>query len=394
MVSQPSGTCLVDGRCDPRFAAFREAFTSNFVDQGEIGASACVFVDGVAVVDLWGGHVDAHRSRPWERDTLVNAYSVGKGILTVLILALVEQGRIDLDAPVAKLWPEFAALGKEALRIRGLMAHRAGLPAVREPLPQFAMYDWDRMCGALASQAPYWEPDRSHGYHCNTFGFLLGELVQRATGLSVSEALARHVTEPLGVEFYMGLPGSEHSRVAEIVTRFPTEDPTLLAQALPKTGDPERDEMIRHTYFNPSGLSGFGSVNTEAWRLATIPSTNGHANARAVAAIYAAFLTGGPRGARWAGAGLRAESTTVHSDGPDRILDRPSRFGLGFQLSQPTRLIGRSPNAFGHFGYGGSLGFADPDAKLAFGYLMNHPGDRWHNPRTLRLIEAIYSCLG
>jgi len=391
---QHPGSPPVEGRCDPRFAMFREAFAANFVDQDEIGAAACVWIDGAPVVDVWGGHADAGRQRPWRADTLVNAYSAGKGVLAVLFLALVEQGRIALDAPVAAAWPEFGARGKDALPVRGLLAHRAGLPAVREPLPDVAMYDWDRMCGALASQAPYWEPDRDHGYHCNTFGFLAGELVRRATGLSFSEALAREVTGPLDVEFFVGLPRSEHARVAELVPRFPTEDPALLARALPASGDAERDAMVRNTYFNPSGFSGFGTVNTEAWRLATIPSTNGHGTARAIAAIYAAFLAGGPPGARWAGPALRREATTIHSDGLDRILDRPSRFGLGFQLSQPARPIGQSASAFGHYGYGGSLGFADPDAGIAFGYLMNHPGDRWHNPRTQRLVEALYACLG
>jgi CubicO group peptidase (beta-lactamase class C family) len=394
MANRPLPTPPIDGHCDARFVAMRDAFAANFVDEGEIGASVCVRLGDTVVVDLWGGHVDEQRTRAWKRDTLVNAYSVGKGVLTVLFLALVEQGRIDLDIPVAEAWPEFAAHGKGSLRVRGLMAHRAGLPAVREPLPEFAMYDWDQMCGTLAGQAPYWEPGRDHGYHCNTFGFLLGELVRRATGLSVSDALARHVTGPLDTEFYMGLPRREHPRVAEIVSRgIPMDDPELLAQAFPTTGDAQRDQMVRYTYFNPRGLSGFGTVNTEAWRLATIPSTNGHATARAVAAIYAAFLAGGPPGAGWAATALRAEATTVHSDGLDRVLDRPSRFGLGFQLSQPSRLIGRSPNAFGHYGYGGSVGFADPDAGLAFGYLMNHPGERWYNPRTRRLVEALYACL-
>jgi CubicO group peptidase (beta-lactamase class C family) len=228
----------------------------------------------------------------------------------------------------------------------------------------------------------------------NTFGYLVGELVRRATGLPVGEALARRVTGPLGAEFFYGLPRAEHHRVAQVVTPdVKLAESEQRAQAFPPTGDAEHDRMIRHCYFNPSGISGFGVVNTEAWRLATIPSTNGHATARAVASVFAAFLAGGPPGARWAGPGLRAEARSIHSDGEDRVLRRPSRFGLGFQLSQPARPLGPSPSAFGHYGYGGSLGFADPDANLAFGYLMNHPGDRWKTPRTKRLIDAVYACL-
>jgi CubicO group peptidase (beta-lactamase class C family) len=384
----------VSGHCDPRFTAVREAFAANFADLDEIGAALCVRIDGVCVVDVWGGHLDEARTRPWQRDTLVNAYSVGKGILAVLFLALVEQGRIDLDAPVARLWPEFAAAGKDGLRVRELLAHRAGLPAVRERLPEGAMYDWQRMCGALAAQAPYWPPGRAHGYHVNTFGFLVGELVRRATDLPVGEALARHVIDPLNTEFVWGLPRAEHDRVAQVVAPdAQLTQPEQWAMAFPPTGDDEHDHMIWHCYFNPSGLSGLGSVNTPAWRLAAIPSTNGHGTARAVAAVFGAFLAGGPAGATWAGPGLRAEALTIHSDGEDRILGRPSRFGLGFQLTQPTRPLGPSPSAFGHYGYGGTLGFADPDANLAFGYLMNHPGERWQTPRTQRLIDAVYACL-
>jgi CubicO group peptidase (beta-lactamase class C family) len=384
----------VGGRCDPRFAAVREAFAANFVDQEEVGAALCVRVGGVCVADLWGGHTDASRTRPWQEDTLVNAYSVGKGILAVLFLALVEQGRIDLEAKVAALWPEFAAEGKGAVSVRELLAHRAGLPAVRERLPDDALYDWERMCGALADQEPYWTPGQDHGYHVNTFGFLVGELVRRATGLPLPEALARHVTDPLDAEFYFGLPRDQHHRVAQILAPdVRLTGPEQWAQAFPPTGDREHDHMIWHAYFNPSGLAGMGTVNSAAWRLAAIPSANGHGTARTVAATFAAFLAGGPPGETWAGPGLRAEALTIHSDGEDRVLGRPSRFGLGFQLTQPARPLGPGPRSFGHYGYGGSVGFADPDADLAFGYLMNHPVDRWQTPRTKRLIEAVYACL-
>ncbi|MBW2317012.1 MAG: beta-lactamase family protein [Deltaproteobacteria bacterium] len=384
----------VHGHCDPRFAAVQGAFATNFVEDDEVGAALCIHIGGACVVDIWGGHVDADRTRRWQRDTLVNAYSVGKGVLAVLVTAIVESGALELDAPVASLWPEFAAGDKAAVSVRELMAHRAGLPAVRERLPEHALYDWPRMCDALASQVPYWEPDSGHGYHVNTYGYLVGELVRRATGLPVGDALARIVTGPLGAEFVFGLPRSEHHRVAEtVVPDVQMTEPQQWARAFPATGDAVHDEMIWHAYFNPSGLSGMGTVNTEAWRLAAIPSANGHGTARVVAEIYAAFLAGGPPGTPWAGPGVRAEARTIPSDGEDRVLGRPSRFGLGFQLSQPSRPIGPGPRAFGHYGYGGSLGFADPDADLAFGYLMNHPGERWQSTRTKRLINAVYACL-
>lgn len=382
------------GRADSRFAAVRDAFDSNFRDQDEIGAAVSIRVDGEQVVDLWGGHRDEKRSLPWDEDTLVNVYSVGKGVLSTLTLMLVEKGFLALDKPVADLWPEFAAGGKGSITLRTLLAHRGGLPAVRKRLPELAMYDWPLMCSELAAQAPFWEPDSAHGYHCNTFGFLVGELIRRATDRPVGSALQERVAGPLGVDFYWGLPISEHSRVSEVVAPNPVlTEPKLWALAFPPTGDEEHDTMVWHTYFNPSGLSGQGSVNTEAWRLAQIPSTNGHATARAVSAIYDAVLHGGPDGETWVGRELLSEATRIHSDGDDLVLSRPTRFGLGFQLPMPNRPFGPNAEAFGHFGYGGSLGFADPVTGVAFGYLTNRPGERWQTERTQRLVDALYGCL-
>jgi len=386
----------IAGHCDSRFAPVRQAFVENFVDHGEVGAAVCVFVDGSVVVDLCGGHIDATRTRAWRPNTLVNAYSVGKGILTVLTLILVERGLIDLDAPVATFWPEFAAGGKGALTVRALLAHRAGLPAVRKRLPERAMLDWAVMTDALAAEVPFWTPGSAHGYHVNTFGYLVGELVRRVTGMRVGDALRSHVTGPIGADFAFGLPRAEHGRAASIcgpAAEMELKGPAEWATAFPPTGDEEHDQMMWRAYFNPGGLSGTGVVNTTAWREAEIPSANGHGTARAVASVYAALLAGGPPGIRWVGPTLRREAAVIHSDGEDRVLRRPSRFGLGFQLAQPTRPIGPHTGAFGHFGYGGSLGFADPEASVAFGYLMNRPGERWETTRLQRLVDALYVCL-
>ncbi|MBI1885183.1 MAG: beta-lactamase family protein [Chloroflexi bacterium] len=384
------------GRCDARFAAVREAFIENFRDLEELGAAVHIRVDGRPVVDLWGGHRDAARSMPWEEDTLVNVYSVGKGVLATLTLTLVERGLLDLDLPVAHLWPEFAAAEKGGVTLRTLLAHRAGLPAARRRLPEGAMFDWSLMCGELAAQRPFWEPGTAHGYHVNTLGYLVGELIRRATGRDVGAALAQWITGPLEADFFCGLPRSHLGRVAELVAPSPVPTgPEQWAVAFPPTGDAEHDLLVWHTYFNPSGLSGHGVVNTEAWRLAQIPSTNSHGTARAVAAIYDALLRGGPDGETWVGKDLLSEALRIHSDGDDIVLGRPSRFGLGFQLAQPSRPLGPNPEAFGHFGYGGSLGFADPVAGVAFAYLTNRPwGVRWQAPRTQRLIDALYACLG
>ncbi|MCG8591411.1 MAG: beta-lactamase family protein [Proteobacteria bacterium] len=386
----------VAGTCDSAFEPVREALHANFRDHDEVGAGVCVLIDGRTVLDLWGGHCDAERRRPWQRDTLVNAYSVGKGVTAMLALALVERGALDLDEPVSERWPEFAAAGKAGTTLRTLLSHRAGLPAVRRPLPEGAMLEWDTMAGALAEQTPYWTPGEQHGYHVNTYGYLVGELVCRATGSAFATALREQLTGPLQADYHIGLAASEHARCADVCgpsAHYRASSPDAFTAAFPPTGDAEHDAMIRHTYGNPPGLSGLGVVNTAGWREASIPSTNGHGTARAVAALYEAFLHREPAAGGPVGAGLRREARRIHSDGVDRVLGRPSRFGLGFQLAQPERPLGRSPHAFGHFGYGGSLGFADPDTGLAFGYVMNHPGDRWKTPRATNLVNAVYDCL-
>ena len=383
----------IEGRCDPRFERVRDAFVRNFAEHGEVGATVCVRVGGSVVVDLWGGYQDAARTRPWREDTLVNAYSVGKGVLALLALRVVEQGGLALDAPVTQLWPEYGVAGKQGTTLRMLLSHRGGQPGVREVLPDGAQLDWRRMTEAFARQAPFWEPDSDHGYHVNSYGFLVGEMIRRATGRRVGESLRRLVTGPLAAEFFIGLPASLHGRVADTLGPGANQLPPEMIGKYPEpTGDAAYDLMQRHTYFNPPGLSGMGCVNSAAWREAEVPSTNAQATARAVAQIYQALLDGA-KSAAGIGAELLGEATRIHSDGVDRMLNQPSRFGLGFQLTQPTRPLGPNPGSFGHYGYGGSLGFADPAAGIAFGYLMNLPGARWQNPRTEGLLDAVYASL-
>lgn len=424
----------VEGVCDAAFAGVRAAFAENLDQRGEIGAAVCVHVNGRLVADLWGGMADPARGIEWSRDTLVNAYSTGKGLLAMLALDAVERGLCRLDAPVAAIWPEFAVEGKSQTTLRMLLAHRAGLPSVRKRLPAGAMYDWDWMCEALAGQAPWWPPGEAHGYHVGTYGFLVGEVLRRATGRPIGALLQERLIGDLGVDYHWGLPRALHPRVAPIqlaTADMTFDEPARWPAAFPPTGDPEHDKMIWHAYFNPSGLSGMGTVNTTEWRDAVIPSTNGHGNARALAALYQRLLGGGHgtgghgsgghdagghgavghgTGGRASGgsgaaghsaagrgaapllsAELLAEATRVHSDGEDRVLGRPSRFGLGFQLAQPGRPLGPHPEAFGHYGYGGSLGFTDPVGRVAFGFVTNLPGDRWQTPRTQALVDAVYA---
>ncbi|MBW2722976.1 MAG: beta-lactamase family protein [Deltaproteobacteria bacterium] len=385
-----------DGHCDSSFAAVGDAFAENLTHDDETGAAVCIYVDGTKVVDLWGGYADLERRLPWQRDTIVNAYSIGKGVLSALVLTLAERGRLDLDLTVADVWPEFAAEDKARVTLPTLLAHRGGMPAVRKRLPEGAMLDWNLMCSELAAQQPYWQPGTRHGYHTNTYGYLIGEVIRRGTGTPVAEALQTYVTGPLQADFAWGIAAQESARIARMYSPdadYVLREPEDWHKAFPPTGDTQYDEMIWHSYFNPSGLSGGGVVNSLPWREAVIPSTNGHGNARAVATIYDALLAHGGNAPLLASAQLVERAHTIHADGEDIILKRPSRFGLGFQLSQPSRPLGPNPNAFGHYGFGGSLGFADPDAGLAFGYVRNRPGQRWQTPRTQALIDAAYQSL-
>lgn len=389
----------IHGSCDPRFAPLREALEENFASRGELGAAVAVVLEGKPVVDLWGGWADEARERPWQRDTLVDGFSVGKGVAAICALRLAERGELDLDAPVADLWPEFAAAGKEAVTTRMVLAHRAGLPAIRKPLPAAAMFEWETMTAALAAEEPWWEPGSAHGYHVNTFGFLVGEIVRRAGGLDLAECLRREVTEPLRVEYGFGLDAAAQARCADFVFDAASE-PTAEDRERALSSDDTR-LLLERAYWNPPGISGTdGTVNTPAWRAAVIPSANGHGTARAVARIYAGLIgpvaadSGAPAvSAPLLGPAALAEATAPASTGTDLVLGRSSRFGLGFQLPEPERPLGPNPGAFGHFGAGGSLGLADPEAGLAFAYLMNRGGPRWQSPRNRALLEALYASI-
>ncbi len=385
----PSPDLPLDGWCDPAFTGVRDAFAHNFHEHGEVGANLCVRVGGRMVVDLWGGHRDAARSRPFEPDTLVNVFSVGKGLVALLAARLVGTGTLDVDVPVARLWPAFAAHGKDRVTVRDLLTHRAGLPAVRPRLPAGAMLDWEAMTTALADEVPWWEPGTAHGYHVNSFGFLVGEILRRLTGRSVGQLLRDEVAGPCDADVHLGLPEAAHGRVAEFLWPSdppPEEEPVGLTD----------EQLMRHNaYYNPSGISGAGVVNSARWRRAEIPSTNTHATARGIAAVYNVLAAGGHRdGTRLVDPAALSAAISEQVVGEDRVLQRPTRFGLGFQLTQPERPLGPSPTAFGHFGAGGSVGFCDPQGDVAFGYAMNQIGARWRNPRNRALIDAVYDALG
>jgi CubicO group peptidase (beta-lactamase class C family) len=384
--SHPRHTAPVDvpigGWNAPGFDPVRRAFAENFAERGEVGAAACVIIGGEVVVDLVGGWADEARTRPWEPDTLVDMYSAGKAVVATLALQLVDQGRLDLDAPLADVWPEFAQGGKERATLRHALSHRAGVPAIREPLTDDDLWDWDRMTGALAATDPWWEPGTRHAYHTNTYGHLVGETVRRAGG-DLPGARLRAVAEPAGVDLWIGVPPEHHARCADVLWA-----PPVPISEIPYRG-PRDAPMHVLAHLNPPGYSSIGVVNTARWREAQVPSTNGHGSARGLARFYAALLEPG----RLLSPDLLAEATSSQSSGPCPILGEDVTFGLGFVPTTERRPLGPNPRSFGHFGTGGALGFADPDAGVAFGYVMNHVIPRWQSTRNRALIDALYDVL-
>jgi len=386
----------VQGFCASGFERVRSAL-GEILDAGsEVGAALAVHVGGEAVVDLWAGHRDAARAVAWGRDTIVNLYSIGKAVTAICVLRLVEAGRIDLEAPVARYWPEFAQSGKAHIPVRYLLTHQAALPAVSRTLPSDAWRDWSVMTAALAAQAPWWEPGAGHGYHVNTQGFLIGEVVRRVTGQTLGGYLRESLARPAGIDFFIGFGPELDGRCAELVPRPPTAEDAELRRQLsvdPRTlsGLPL---MRVNAYRNPPELSGIGVVNTRAWRAAEVPSTNGHGNARAVARLYSAVAGDGTLdGVHVLSPEMVARAIAQPVQGYDLVLQRPTRFGLGFQLTMAERPLGPSPRAFGHFGAGGSLGFADPDRRVAFGYVMNQGRAGWQHKHVRHLIDLVYASL-
>jgi CubicO group peptidase (beta-lactamase class C family) len=380
----PVPDVVVQGECDPTFAGVRDAFAANFATGLELGASLCVEVDGRAVVDVWAGWLDAERRQPWQRDSIACVFSCTKGLAAVALLLLVERGAVDLDAPVARYWPEFAAAGKDALPVRYLLTHEAGLSAIGKPMPFGSLSDWTAMVDALAEQEPWWQPGSGHGYHGVTFGHLVGEVVRRVDGRTIGAFLHDEITAPLGVDCFLGLPATEDARTASMVLA-PIEGPTFFSRWGP-------DSLGPKSFGNPPDCNDPAHTNTRAFRAAEIPAANAHANARALARVYAALGAG-----TILSPDLLAEAGRVHVDGPDLVMEQPTRFGLGFEITMPEADFSFGPGArtFGHNGSGGSLGTLDPDAGVAFGYAMNRMlwTERRDDPRWPPIFDALYGAL-
>lgn len=386
----------VHGICDARFDAVRDIFASHFAAGEDVGAAVAVTVDGVSVVDFWGGHADAERARTWQRDTLVLVFSVSKGIMATCVHMLVDRGAFDLDDPVAKVWPEFGQAGKQDITIRLLMSDQAGLAAITKPLPAGAQYEWETMTRALAEQAPNWEPGSAFGYHIMTKGWLLGELIRRATGKTPGAFLREELAEPLGADLLLGLPASEDARTADIVLeRDVLDNPEGL---FARIGSEPETLLSRASVNPPSPPEPDGKLpwNGRAFRAAEIPAANVHATARGIARVYAALACGGTLdGVHLLSPEAIDRAREEMAQGLDVVTQTPGRVALGYMLPNPTWPFSPNPRAFCHPGAGGAIGFADPEARLSFAYTMNRLGSGGIelDARARRLIDAVYAAL-
>jgi CubicO group peptidase (beta-lactamase class C family) len=393
----------IHGNCRTGFDGVREAFAENFRTHGEVGASVCVIVDGETVVDLWGGLAERRAERPWERDTIGVVFSCTKGMIALCANLLVARGELDLNQTVSHYWPEFAAAGKESIPVRWLLDHQAGLPAIRTPLQPGDVYDWERFTTALAAETPFWTPGTRQGYHAVTFGHLVGEVIRRITTDDVGTFFHQQIADPLGLDLHLGLVNeADEARVA------PTLRPDMAPRGEPSSRfleamnrDPAGPQalIVRNTGRRP------GDLDSREAHAALLPSSGALGNARSLAGMYAPLALGGSfKGVHLVDEESIATMGSVSSaTAIDAVLLVRMRFGLGFMKSSDNRdqppegrdSLVLSESAFGHAGMGGSLGFADPAARLAFGYTMNKQGRGvLLNERGQALVDATYRALG
>ena len=344
------------------------------------------------MVDLWGGVADADSGRLWTEDSIALVFSSTKGATAICAHLLAQRGELDLDAPVARYWPEFAAGGKQDIPVRWLLSHRVGLPVFDKPLTIEEFLAWEPPVKALAAQSPVWEAGTAHGYHAGTYGWLVGEVIRRISGKSVGTFFADEVAGPLGLDFWIGLPESEESRVVPIIAVDLQEGEMDQQAVTQKRRDLLEAARDPDSLLNKATTTAPLDPNTRDYHAAEIPAGNGITDARSLARMYASLIGDGVDGVRLLSDETVENASAEESNGRDEVLQIATRFGLGFSLDQEGSL--GQEGAFGHSGAGGSLGFADPKAGIGFGYVMNKmqlvAGD---DPRTLTLIAAAHESL-
>jgi CubicO group peptidase (beta-lactamase class C family) len=360
----------IQGSYDDLFTAVPGALAA-LLDAGDVGGSVAVFVDGEPVVDVWGGFADADRRIPWQRDTIAGVYSVTKTMTALCALILADRGLLDLDAPVARYWPEFAAQGKGGVLVRHVLSHTAGLPDWDGPVEE--IYDWPAATARLAAQAPQWEPGGAAGYHSLTQGYLVGEVVRRITGRSVGEFLAEEVTGPLGADFHIGL-AEEHDQRVALAVPPPSQDEDYQASAPSPTAAATAGTRLR-----------VRDGNSVAWRRAQIPAASGFGNARSVALVQSVMACGGTvRGTRLLSQAGCDRAWEEQFNGEDRVLGMPMRWGLGYGLFGTT---------YGWGGWGGSLVMIEPEARMTVAYVTNQMREPGQDTRGFDLVMAAYDGL-
>jgi CubicO group peptidase (beta-lactamase class C family) len=387
----------IHGSCDAAFANVRDTFAEHFarhpVEGGpaEVGAAVSVVVDGRCVVDLWAGHRDAARSQPWTRDTIVMVASATKGLVALVANRLIDQGRLDPEANVGRYWPEYSRGAKSDTLVRHLLCHQAGLPALREDLGPGGIWEWDRVVHALADAEPAWVPGTAHGYHPLTWGHLVGEVIRRIDGRNVGDIVREDLAGPLGVPFELGFdpavpPGSTHV-CADFIPPPESSPFANLGRIDPATDFASVSRLDDPRLYSPA------AAGSACWKRAGFPAAAGYTNARTLARVYGALARGGQiDGVRVLGADTLAARESLGVRGRDRTWGVETAFAAGWQIPSNAMLPGGGSTSFGHPGGWGSLGWADPELRLGFGYVMSQTWSLAGDPRATRLYTAAQDC--
>ncbi len=378
-----SSAPAVHGHCHPRFADVRAALEANFASRNELGSAVCVYHQGEKVVDLWGGFRDAARTKPWGEDTLCLMYSIGKSITVLAVHMLVDRGLIDLEAPVATYWPQFAQAGKAEIKVRHILSHNCGVWRTDASEPG-DVYDWEKMIRVIEVQAPAWPVETKGAYNTINIGFLGGEVVRRVTGQRVQDFVHAEICGPLGARYFFGVPEAMLEQCADIV-------PNPAGNVRAAANDPDSN-MSRATRCFPKPF-GTEEQSSRRFRLSGIPAIAGHGEARGMARIYATLAEGGTLdGVRLlSGEAIKRAATRQWSDISEGLLGRPMSMAMGFMRNPPDgfALFGPSDDAFGHSGSGGARAFAVPSQRLAVAFQSNYQSEqRSVGERTEAVVRA------
>lgn len=379
----------LDGSSDSAFSSVLDVFSQLLEDPEQRGASLCVQVAGETVLDVWGGVIDRHGEQLWQRDTLVNIFSSGKPVAAVVLLQMVAEGRLQLDTPLQEYWPELAQQGQQHITLRHVLSHQAGLPAILEPLAAEALYDWSQMLAALENTPPWWTPGQAHGYAPMTYGWLVGELIQRIDGCDPRTAIAKRIAEPLQLALHLGVSEQQLAQVGDVM-RMKGAVVDTAAMRLMQTIGSNPQSMSAKAFANPTSM--MTSTNKSEWRLMQQPAANMHATARGLAGFYTGLLQG-----QLLDEELLNAMLTEHSAGADLTLLTDTRFGLGCMLEQADQLpasYALGPHSFGHPGAGGTLGCADPEREVSVAFVTNSLGASvLMDPRAQKINAALKKCL-